>query len=372
MSQPFYLSLFIGPGHPLPAKKDLIEALQSVEVKHATEGQCGCQLTFTVGEESLINRVLLPSGFFDYKTRVRLVVTVGGRATPIFEGIITRYDLAPNNEAAKSTLTLSCVDLTALMNFIDLTGTPNPPAPTVALVNLILAPYATFGVVPLVIPPLSTFVSNPLERFTVREGTDYNYLQLLAKRAGYVFYLEPGPSVGMSTAYFGPRISNGPVQRPLSVNMDAETNVESLDFSYDGQANYVPVLWQVLRGINIPIPVPIPGPLRAPLGRRRPAKDRVEVIQGGPMLSAGELALKAISLAENMPEAVTASGSLDVTRYGGTLKARRLVAVRGAGLTYDGLYRVDSVTHSIKRGEYTQNFSLKRNRLGSTIKKVKL
>ena len=102
-----------------------------------------------------------------------------------------------------------------------------------------------------------------------------------------------------------------------------------------------------------------------------PAKDRVEVFQGGPKLSPGELVLKAISLAENIPEAVTATGSLDVTRYGGVLKARRLVNVRGAGLTHDGLFYVDSVTHSIKRGEYKQSFSLRRNQLVANIKKVK-
>ena len=40
------------------------------------------------------------------------------------------------------------------------------------------------------------------------------------------------------------------------------------------------------------------------------------------------------------------------------LKARSLVGVRGAGVAYDGLYYVKSVTHNIKRGEYTQSFTL--------------
>ena len=35
----------------------------------------------------------------------------------------------------------------------------------------------------------------------------------------------------------------------------------------------------------------------------------------------------------------------------------------GAGFAYDGNYYVDSVTHSIKRGEYTQNFQLSRDGL---------
>ena len=42
-------------------------------------------------------------------------------------------------------------------------------------------------------------------------------------------------------------------------------------------------------------------------------------------------------------------------RYGRVLQARRLVGVRGAGMAFDGLYYVQSVTHTIKRGEYKQS-----------------
>jgi len=44
--------------------------------------------------------------------------------------------------------------------------------------------------------------------------------------------------------------------------------------------------------------------------------------------------------------------------------------VRGAGLAYDGMYYVNSVTHNIKRGEYKQNFSLSRDGLISPTPKV--
>jgi hypothetical protein len=47
------------------------------------------------------------------------------------------------------------------------------------------------------------------------------------------------------------------------------------------------------------------------------------------------------------------------------LKARQLVGVRGAGVAFDGLHYVDSVTHRITRGEYKQSFSLTRNALVS-------
>ena len=37
--------------------------------------------------------------------------------------------------------------------------------------------------------------------------------------------------------------------------------------------------------------------------------------------------------------------------------------MRGAGLAYDGLYYVNSVTHTLKRGEYKQSFTLSRDGL---------
>jgi hypothetical protein len=71
--------------------------------------------------------------------------------------------------------------------------------------------------------------------------------------------------------------------------------------------------------------------------------------------------------AAKLAEAVTGSGTLDVLRYGRILRSRQLVGVRGAGLAFDGLHYVKSVTHKIKAGEYKQSFSLSRNGLISTV-----
>ena len=57
---------------------------------------------------------------------------------------------------------------------------------------------------------------------------------------------------------------------------------------------------------------------------------------------------------------VTAQGELDALRYGGLLKPRGVVGLRGAGLTFDGFYYVKSVSHSISKGQYKQRFSLAR------------
>ncbi|HEX5871887.1 MAG TPA: hypothetical protein VFY65_15770, partial [Longimicrobium sp.] len=62
----------------------------------------------------------------------------------------------------------------------------------------------------------------------------------------------------------------------------------------------------------------------------------------------------------SLERTATASGELDALQYGDILRARSLVGVRGAGLTHDGNWYVQSVTHSIKKGEYKQRFTLER------------
>ena len=72
----------------------------------------------------------------------------------------------------------------------------------------------------------------------------------------------------------------------------------------------------------------------------------------------------------NNSTAISGNGSLDVMHYGQILNARSLVGVRGAGISYDGLYFVDSVMHNIKPGEYKQSFTLSRDGLISNTPAV--
>jgi len=46
------------------------------------------------------------------------------------------------------------------------------------------------------------------------------------------------------------------------------------------------------------------------------------------------------------------------------------VGVRGAGIAYDGLYYVQSVISTLKRGEFKQSFELTRNGLISITPRV--
>ena len=167
----------------------------------------------------------------------------------------------------------------------------------------------------------------------------------------------------MNTAYWGPEIKVGVPQPALAVNSDGSTNVESLSFSFDGFAKtlFVIVIQEPNSKIPIPIPVPDVNPLQPPLGLKPPLPLKVSPLRGMAKFTPLEAAVIGLAKAAQSADVISGSGTLDVLRYGRVLKARQLVGVRGAGLSYDGLYFVKSVTHTIKRGEYKQSFSLTRN-----------
>jgi hypothetical protein len=85
----------------------------------------------------------------------------------------------------------------------------------------------------------------------------------------------------------------------------------------------------------------------------------------------GQAATTALAASSRAPDAITATGQLDTVRYGAVLRARRLVGVRGAGLTNDGMYYVRQVTHQIELGAYTQSFTLSREGTGTLLPVVR-
>jgi len=363
-----HLSLMIGPGGPVPAPAVVLDALEGVQVNSGGD-RGGFQLTFQVGKDSLLQKVLLPAGYFDpIITRVIIVVTVRGIPNVLADGVVTRQELSPSNDPGKSTLTITGEDLSLLMDLVEMPFMRFPAQPIIARVYSILAKYAALGIAPIAIPPIVPDVPNPLEEMPHQIGTDREYLQELASGCGYVFFVEPGPAPGSSIAYFGPDYRIPAPQPALNVNMDAHTNVESLSFSLDGTAKKVVVMTvmdPVSRRAPIPVPVPNISVLRPPMGMRLTIPARVEFPGYTAHLNPSEAANLAIGILLGANDAISGSGSLDVLRYGQPLRARMMVGVRGAGLTYDGLYYVNTVTHDIKRGQYKQSFNLSRDGLVS-------
>jgi hypothetical protein len=373
MNRGFHLTLMVGSFNASPAPQAVIDALTDVQVTTTLGAQGGFQLKFTIARNSPFAQ-LHESGFFDPRRRVIIAVTVNGSTDVLMDGIVTKQDLTPSGAAGKSTLTVTGLDLTALMDFIDLSGIPYPALPMFVIVELILAKYAVLGVVPVAIPPLLALIQNPIERFMKQDGTDYRYVTTLAGKSGAVFYLDPGPSPGQSIAYWGPDLTKliGGTQSALSIDFDGESNLDSLSFSYDGTlaTNYLVTIIEPTTKLPIPIPLPSIDLIKAPQAAHAPTP--LKYLQLKPIASEDPVgaALAGLGKLFESADVVTGNGQLDVMRYGKVFKARQLCGVRGAGSMYDGLYYVKSVTHNIKRGEYKQSFQLARGGTGSSVRTV--
>jgi hypothetical protein len=360
----------IGPGVPVPVPQVVLDALTSVEVTTSAGKNSGFQMQFTIDIRSPLQTILLlAGGSLPPLMRTILVATINGVPNVLIDGVVTNVETSPGIEQGYTTMTVTGSDLTAVMNWIDFTGFPFPAMPPEARVAIIVAKYAFLGIVPMVIPSILIDVPIPVIEIPRQQGKDLEYIQSLADRVGYTFYIDPGPAPGMNVAYWGPEIRVGVPQPALNINMDAFTNVETLTFSFDAEKKRLPVLMiqEPISKALIPIPVPDITPLNPPLGAIIPIPKHVDFISETADLNPLQAAVIGLTKAAQSSDAVFGSGSLDVTRYGHILKARQLVGVRGAGMAFDGLYYVTEVKHKIKRGEYKQDFKLARNGLVSTL-----
>lgn len=371
MAKGVYLSLLIGPVVPVPVPRIVLDALREVEITTTAGERSGFKLTFSLSTDSPLHTLfMLAAGSIPPVIRVIVVATMNGIPEVLVDGVMTNHQTAPGDAGGKTTLTIMGEDLSAVMDLIDFSGIPYPAMPAEARVALIVAKYAVFGLIPLVIPSVLVDVPIPTERIPRHQGTDLAYIKQLAEEVGYVFYIKPGPAPGANIAYWGPEIKVGIPQPALTTNMEMFTNVESLSFNFDNTAKTLPVLFIQNQATKVPIPIPIPdiSLLNPPLGLVPPIPQRIEPIRNAAKLSPIQAALFGVARASQSSDTVNGSGSLDVLRYGHILRARELVGVRGAGLAFDGLYYVKSVTHNIKAtGEYKQSFTLSRNGLVSTL-----
>lgn len=371
------LTVLIGQTVPLPAPPSLMQALHSVTVEHKDEGRSGFQMVFRCGRNEL-------TGLFDYdlvanpllapNSRVILVVTLGAVPQVLFDGIITNQQLQPGDQPGATTFTVTGEDVSVVMDREE-RSVEHPAQPEMVIALAIIARYAQYGLVPEVYPPPAVDVPVPTERTPTQNGTDLAFLNEMAQRFGYVFYVIPGPVPGTNRAYWGPPTRAGAPQRALSCNMGPGTNVRTMDFQYDALATTL-VAGQVHdRLTNQALPVQTFAATRAPLAALPAAVANLSALSTRILRESGLSFAQAQARAQGQTDAstdntVTVTGEMDAAHYGTVLQARALVGVRGVGFNYDGLYYVKSVTHAIAPGSYLQKFTLTRDGLGSLIPAV--
>lgn len=359
--------LWMGSVVPVPAPYEVLQALTSVEVTNDNETGDGFQLVFRLQKDRSLDYGLLNNTVFAPGTRVIIGVILGILPEVLIDGVITHHQVKVSGGAGGE-LTVTGKDITAVMDLEEHNaGFDNQPDSVIAL-RVISTSYGRFGLIPAVTP--TTDVPIQVDRVPSQQETDLAFLRRTAERNGFVFYIEP-VTFGVNKAYWGPENRVGLPQPALTQDMGAATNLRSLDFSHDSLQPVAPsgVIVEPFFKLSIPIP-PLPS-LKIPPLASTPAPALRRTIQRdtanqNPLQAATSI----VAAATKIGNAVSGEGEVDTVKYGHVLRARRLVGVRGAGLSYDGLYSVESVTHKLMRGEYAQRFRISREGTGSTVPAV--
>lgn len=353
------LQLMIGPTVPMPAPYHVMDALLSLQVTNSASERDGFEMKFSVGKQPLLDYGLLRDGLLDPPNRVMIIVVIGTLPQILIDGIITRHDLAPSRDPGQSQLTVKGEGIDLELEFEDKSVTYRNLSDS-AIVTQIVSSYG-------LLPDVTSTEEVPpeVERITTQQCTDLEFIRKLSRRNGFVFYVEPGDLPGLNRAYWGPEERSGASQPPLMHDMGANTNVDYIQPGFSALDAVTPQVSITEPITRQSIPISLPSGFLPSLTSRPAQPLRTTIPRDTANLNLFQGMLRALTEARGAGDAVTASGQLDAARYGQALRARRLVEVHGVGNSYDGTYYVQQVTHGIRRGEYKQSFTLKREGLGA-------
>lgn len=310
---------------------------------------------------------LLDEDLFTRLVNIKLSVNVGtGKAIPLISAYVIEVDTSFSSDPSASELTVTAMDPTVIMHLEEkVKPWPNMMDSDVASAIFSDASYRFTPTVE------STRWSRQENDHTLMQrGTDIQFLHQLADRNGYECFVEINDS-GEVEGHFHPPKHDGKPQGTLTVNMGAATNVNRFRARYD-----------MLGPTTAQAATLDPDDASAQQGQaqgstqadgmggepavpaQRPRK--VLLSQLG-MAQSGEVQRYAQAVVDRSSWSIVAEGEVNTVAYGGVLRAKRPVMVRGVGRQFSGRYYVERVLHRIGGdGAYTQRFTLRRNATGLT------
>lgn len=350
-----------------PASADVLNAMRRVDMEDHASMAAMLRLRLAVAvKEDGSGWTLLDDELFTRLSKITLSVTVGsGPAVPLIEAYVVEVDTDFSTEPNGSMLTVTAMDATVLMHLEEkVKAWPNQMDSDVA--SSIFSD-GDYSFTPVVESTETTRDEN--DQTLIQRGTDIQFLQHLAARHGYECFVTSGDS-GLE-GHFHPPKHDGQPQGTLTVNMGAATNVNRFQARYD------------MLG-----PVTAKGATLDPDdastqdgaadeaskdedmgGESAVAADRPRrvLLSQLAMAKSGEVQRYAQAIVDRSSWAIVAEGDLNTLAYGGVLRAKQPVMVRGVGRTFSGRYYVERVRHTISGdGSYVQRFTLRRNATGLT------
>jgi phage protein D len=334
-----------------PASAAVLNAIKQIEMEDHSRMADMLRLRLAVAvKEDGSGWTVLDDTLFTRLANVRLSVTIGsGPATPLISSYVIEVDTKFSNEPSGSELTVTAMDPTVLMH-LDEKVKPWPNMKDSDVANAIFAD-ADYGFTPVV--EATNWSHQEDDHTLIQRGTDIQFLQQLADRNGH------------------PPKHDGQPQGTLTVNTGAATNVNQFKAKFDmlgpatakaatldpddasSQSGQADTATQG-EGLGDASAVPADRP-------------RTLLLSQLGMAQAGEVQRYAQSVVDRSSWSIVAEGELNTIAYGGVLKAKKPVMVRGVGREFSGRYYVEKVLHTIVGdGTYTQRFTLRRNAIGLT------
>jgi hypothetical protein len=361
------LAVLLGPTIPRPAPAAVVDALVAVEVQAGVRETDTFRLSFSLAKDRPSDYGLLLDGALEPMRRLALQVSFGTVPEVLIDGVITDQQVQPSNQPGESVLVVTGEDVSVLMDLKDRTA-EYPEQTDSNIVEGLLGQYARHGLRSDVTS--TSRKPGPNQQHQTQQGKDLRFIRWLAGQNGFVFYVEPTLVPGTSTAHWGKDDRGGRPQTPLTMNMGAATNVDRpISFRFNALGPLQPVT-RVARSPDALVTVPPPALPEAALTARPATAVRDVELRNVAGMTTSDASLQALQVVAGSADAVIGTGQLDAVRYRRLLRARRPVAVRGAGATFDGDYMVRQVTHLIRRGSYAQSFVLGREGRGAKQMRV--
>lgn len=293
----------------------------------------------------------------------------GGTARRIFDGLVTH--VRPHFEAIESNcyLEILAMDDAVALDAFERTAS-YPDQLDSEAVSDILSRYN-----------ITANVEDTPERHAqdhqllVQRSTDWQFIRYLARRNGYVCYLEYDDAAGAVVGHFKRRDVTADPQADLTVLQDA-ANLKWLDIEWtlSGPVRFVGAAVDPIRKR---IASTGGDPKLDPLGEAGLADD----IEAGLQQAGADGAVRLLRRARNTDQGMKAEGTgftdesrfvieargeLDPRLYRGLLRARRPAIIKGVGGRLSGLYYIKVVRTTVDDGEMTQTFIAQRNAVGQT------
>jgi len=355
-------SLFI---NDLPAGPDLLAAIRQIEVEDHADMADMVRLQVVIGiKDGCSGWSVVDDDVFRRLTKLRIDVTIGsGRPETLINAYVVETNATFANQPGSSILNVVAMDPTVLLSLDERRKSwPNMSDSDVA--NDIFS-SSKYRFTPIV--DQTSWRRQENDQTLMQRGTDMQLLQQLAERNGFEVYVETNGFTGQVEGHFhAPRL-NLPPQGTLSVNMRDATNVNSFNARNDmlrpvaAEATNLDVESrenQQSEATTSQLPALGQQSSLASSQQRRVLPSRTGLAR------TGELRTYTQAVTDRTALSITADGELNTVAYGGLMRAKRPIMVRGAGQQFSGTYYVQRVHHVFTPDSYTQSFTMARNATG--------